>query len=344
MDNIEIGLIGCGKQAEKHVNSLKKIPNIDLVVTDKDIAIAKSLAEKLSLTYVNNPDELFQNEKLKAVVICTPTSSHFNLIRRAMENGKDVFCEKPLCVSIEEIQSLKKLQVETGRIVMVGYIYRFVPVFEEGYRLFSKQKLNANSMVFGKTLSAYFRLGGRGSHQAWKHKKASEGGAINEMLVHMIDLANWYFGPLNNVDVISHDIRSQTREIKGEMIQADAEDFILLKCHGNTGEEIICQADLITPSFSQYIEIQSENGSFMASIQPEMPSYVFLKEARGGYDLGKTVIQYGMRNVLDIQMAAFVYSVVTGTQPNRNRIDDSLMLMDIMNGINKQINDSDMKR
>lgn len=334
---LKIGIIGCGKQAEKHILSLKKIPNISLVLSDINPKIAENLAKKTGTSWAKNVEEILNDSEVKAVVICTPTSTHIELIKNAINANKDVFCEKPLCEYQQDPSELKELIKKTDRIVMIGYIYRFVPVFEEAYRLIREQSINGISLVFGKILSAYFRLGGRGSHQVWKHKRATGGGAINEMLVHMVDLANWYFGPLKNIEVISCDLRCPKRIINGEEIIADAEDFIMIRCHGQNDVEIYCQADLITPAFIQYVEIQAENGSFMGSIQADMPSYIFLKKSRGGYPAGKTLLNYGSRNVWDIQMLAFIQAILTRKPLDKNTIEDSIELHKIMKEIKKQI-------
>lgn len=337
MNKIKIGFVGCGKQAGKHIVSLKKIPNVDMVLGDIDNSLAKAMAEKNEVFWVGNPEDLFEDNEILAVIICTPTQTHGSLIKSALRNGKHVLCEKPLCDSMEEAVALKELEKQSKQIVMVGYVYRFVPIFEEGYRIIHKQQSNGESLVLGKPLSAILRLGGRGGHQVWKHMKASGGGAINEMLVHMVDLANWYFGPLTEVEVISCDLRYPERCINGERVEVDAEDHIWLKCLGRNALEIFCQADLITPAFSQFVEIQGENGSFMGSIQANMPSFVFLKEGRGGYNEGRTELQYGRRNVFDIQMMAFIQAVLRNESPDRNTIDDSVMLMRVLGEIRKQV-------
>ena len=68
-----------------------------------------------------------------------------------------------------------------------------------------------------------------------------------------------------------------------------------------------------------------------------MPSFVFLKESRGSYSEGKTELRYGRRNVFDIQMMSFIQAVLRREAPDRNTIDDSLMLMHIMGEIRKQV-------
>ncbi len=336
MKRLKIGIIGCGKQAGKHVASLNKLPGLELVLADKDVELARSLAGQAGASWIEAPEGILADDDVEAVVICTPTQTHVPLIRQAVEAGKHLFCEKPLANSLERAEGLQEEVAASGRIALFGYVYRYVPIFEEGFRIFRDQAVNGKSLVMGKPLSAYFRLGGRGSHQAWKHKKASGGGAINEMLVHMIDLANWYFGPLSDIEVISCDCRYPERWIQGERVTVDADDFIVVRCRGVNDMEIFCQADLITPAFTQYVEVQGENGGVMGSIQPEMPSYVFLKRDAGGFGAGRTELKYGRRNVLDMQMLYFVHCLLRGELPDRNTIQDSMALMRVMNEIARQ--------
>ncbi|MCG2776960.1 MAG: Gfo/Idh/MocA family oxidoreductase [Desulfobacterales bacterium] len=333
---LKIGIVGCGKQAEKHIECIKKIPKVEVVISDLNLEMAKSLSGKTGVAWAANTGDIFSDASTRAVVICTPTPTHVDLIEAAVRAGKDVLCEKPFCEYKTDNSRLEALADERDRIVMVGYVYRFVPIFEEGHQLIARQLVNGESITLGRVLSAYFRLGGRGGHQKWKHIKDMGGGAINEMLVHMVDLASWYFGPLEKIDVISCDLRYPTRLINGEEIKCDAEDFILMRCFGRNGIEVHCQADLITPAFTQYVEIQGENGTFMGSIQPDMPSFIFLKEGRGGYSSGKTEIKFGRRNVLDLQMISFVQAVINREAPDRNTVRDSLELNSVMAEIRTQ--------
>ncbi len=336
MNNMKIGIIGCGKQAEKHISCLKKLRGLETVLSDIEPEFARRLAEKTHSSWVKGPDEIMADTSIQAVVICTPTQTHVQLIETAVNSGKDVLCEKPLCESIEEVGHLQNSIAQSTQIVVVGYIYRYAPVFEEGHRIFREQAFNGDSLVMGKPLSAFFRLGGRGEHKVWKHQKSTGGGAINEMLVHMVDLANWYFGPLKDIEVLSCDLRSPQRIIDREMVSVDAEDYVLLRCMGTGGIEILFQADLITPAFIQYMEVQTEKGTFMGSIQPDMPSYVFLKEDGGGFAAGKTELKYGRRNVLDIQMLNFVHCILNRETPDRNTIANSLQLTKNMGEIKEQ--------
>ena len=88
MNKLKIGLIGCGKQAPKHISGYRKIDGVEPVLVDLDAAIARKLASEQSLPYVDHPNAIFQDESISAVDICTPTPSHDQLISSALKSGK----------------------------------------------------------------------------------------------------------------------------------------------------------------------------------------------------------------------------------------------------------------
>jgi predicted dehydrogenase len=335
MEKVKIGIVGCGKQAPKHLSGLRKIPGVELILADIDTGFAAELGRKEGLAWAEDINDIFADKDITAVDICTPTQSHVELIRRAVESGKDFFCEKPLCEKLEEARVLHDLLTSSQRFGMVGYIYRFSPVFELGYSLFEDVPLVGESMVLGKIVSAFFRLGGRGSHQVWKHRKSNGGGAINEMLVHMIDLALWYFGPIQEAEVLACDLLRPKRIIQGKEEEADAEDYVLIRLKSKSGVEVLCQADLVTPAFTQFVEVQGENGTFMGSIQQDMPSFIYCQEDAAGYPKGKTMLSFGKVNLFDAQMAEFVRGLRLRRKPSRCTLDDSLAILETLELLSK---------
>lgn len=337
MDVTKIGIIGCGKQAPKHISGLKKIPGVEIVLADIDEELAFGLGQKERLEVKASPDDMYGDPSIVAVDICTPTSSHAPLINSAIAAGKDFFCEKPLCdngrLANELLLSCKNRQC----IGMVGYIYRFAPVFEKAVEILAGAEKTGRCEPLGEIVTAHFRIGGRGSHQLWKHRKETAGGAINEMLVHMLDLALWFFGPVSDLSVLACELLRPRRMIQGREEMVDAEDFILLKLKMKNGISVTCQADLLTPAFTQFLEIQGTTGTFMGSIQPDMPSFLFSETGTGGFDKGKTPLQFGPANLFEKQMAEFVTAVQQQTQPTRCSIDDSVRLLETLDLIKERI-------
>ncbi|MEW5701436.1 MAG: Gfo/Idh/MocA family oxidoreductase [Candidatus Zixiibacteriota bacterium] len=123
-----IGVIGVGHLGAHHVRLLADSPLWHLAgVFDIDPNKNTTAAAQYSLPVLTSAGELL--EHCDAVVICTPTDSHFELARLAMERGRHVFVEKPLCASDEQAARLVMLAEQHRIIGVTGHIERFNPAF-----------------------------------------------------------------------------------------------------------------------------------------------------------------------------------------------------------------------
>jgi predicted dehydrogenase len=330
---VKIAVIGCGRQAVKHVAGLKKCSGVDIVLADKDPALARALGEKEGLAWLVSPEQIFNDPDAVAVDLCVPTPFHAPLIRRALATGKDFFCEKPLCETAAEARDLNLATELAGRVGMVGHVYRYAPVFQKVRSILAGAEETGRSPVIGTLSVALMRIGGRGSAALWKHRSLDGGGAINEMLVHMLDLAVWYFGPIERAELMMRDVLRPQRIIGGKPERVDAEDFVLARFRTRSGVPIVIQADLLTPSFTQTLEVQGDNGTVMASIQAEMPKYVFTLGAAGGYAAGRTELECGQLDLFDAQMAAFVAAVRAARPQRRGALADSVHVMQALEAL-----------
>lgn len=328
---MKIAIIGCGKQAPKHIQGFRQAGLESIYVSDVDMARARDLAEKEKVHAIEITD-IWVDPEIAAVVIATPTRTHAQLIRQALDNGKDFLCEKPLCETFTEAQDIENLARKNGRIGMVGFIYRSVPVFQEVRRLL----LDGEKGPLGKLSLGLVRIGGRGSHELWKHKRATGGGVMNEMLVHVLDLALWLFGSPERTSVLASELRRPQRVIKGEEVEVDAEDFVLVRLEKSGGPAVYIEADMLTPAFTQRIEIQGEYGTLCASIQAGEPTYLFLSEQRGDllpgrHELGVSGSPYA------IQSAAFLAAVRERREPDYAGLGEVCNLMQVMETVTQQV-------
>lgn len=322
----KVGIIGCGKQAYKHIDGLKKHDqNISIIVSDLNQDAAKSLSADKNVEYVDFADSIIGDPTVDAVVICTPPSSHFEFIMQSLDAGKNVFCEKPLCETKKQAEEIEKKSLQCGKFVQVGYVYRYVPAFVTLKRL-----LGDTDMPLGEGVFASFRIGGRGSHQVWKHRLETNGGATSEMLVHMLDLAIWLFGPLQNFTWLERKLLRPQRVINGKLENVDAEDYVLASCESKKGVKILFQADLVTPAFRQSLEVQGANGSYTGSIQGDVNSYIHLIEAKGDYSSGRTDINVNSVNLFNRQMEEFLDNAERGDLGDSPGAAESIIFFDVL--------------
>ena len=129
-----------------HARLLRELSDVRLVgVHDIDIERAGAVAEEFGTRAFPKLEDLL--DAADAVTVAVPTSSHFEVGRRAVERGCDLLIEKPITTSTEEADELIQLGAEHDRIIQVGHIERFNgavraceaylddPMFVESHRL-----------------------------------------------------------------------------------------------------------------------------------------------------------------------------------------------------------------
>jgi len=340
LEPVTIGILGCGKQAEKHISGYAHCENVRLVLSDIDTERARDLAGRLDLAWVETSDDIFANREINAVDICSVTASHMPLISQAIEADKHFFVEKPLCQRAEDAARICEQTRAAGLIGRVGYVYRHVPMFRDAKRILGDASTDSSNAL-GRLMFAFMRIGGRGSHALWKHRRESDGGAVSEMLVHMLDLALWYFGPIGSIEVLDCGLLQPVRSIDGVMHECDAPDFVAVKAVSATGVRILIQADMVTPAFTQFMEIQGSKGSLVCSIDNNWPNYIFCKEAAGGMAAGRNELDIGRANFYVSQMTEFVGHIrggkSSGDAPPDTTLDTSVELHRLLEAINEDV-------
>ncbi len=129
---INIGVIGCGQWGPNHVRNFTHLPYSQAAMcADLDEKRLKSMKETfLNIVPTKDPMEIFKNPEIHAVCVATPTATHYQMVKAALEHDKDVLCEKPLAVKASECEELVALAKKRKRILMVGHVF----VFNSGIR------------------------------------------------------------------------------------------------------------------------------------------------------------------------------------------------------------------
>ena len=106
---LRVGILGCGRIGQVHAASLLRAEKAQLVaVADAFPESAAALAARTGAS-VMTTDEIIADKSINAVIIGTPTDTHYDLIHAAAKAGKAIFCEKPVDMSADRIQSASKL-------------------------------------------------------------------------------------------------------------------------------------------------------------------------------------------------------------------------------------------
>jgi predicted dehydrogenase len=123
---MKVALIGLGYWGPNLLRNLLSIGEVEVIGCETD---EKRLEEVRTMfpntSYVTDCNTLLSDKDLKAVAIATPVGSHYPIAKAFLENGKDVFVEKPMTKSSREVKELIKIAEEKDAVLMVGHIFEY---------------------------------------------------------------------------------------------------------------------------------------------------------------------------------------------------------------------------
>ena len=181
------GIIGAGNFAGAMIVPLLKELNANI----KYIASAKglsgtTLAKKYKIPFsTSRYQDILEDVDVDAVVITTRHGAHASQVIESLNAGKHVFVEKPLALTLDEIETIKSAVEKSGKIVTVGFNRRFSP-----FSIAAKELLHDNTPIqIIATMNAGFI-----PDNSWVHDMESGGGRIIGEACHYIDLISFFAG------------------------------------------------------------------------------------------------------------------------------------------------------
>lgn len=124
---IGIGIIGCGHWGPNHLRNFNGHQKADVIAfADKSLERRLEMSRLFPDIYAESDYRaLLNNKDISAIVVSTPTMSHYEIVKECLINGKDVLCEKPLTIHGEHAKELVKIASQSGRILMVGHTFLY---------------------------------------------------------------------------------------------------------------------------------------------------------------------------------------------------------------------------
>lgn len=182
---IKIGVIGIGSMGKNHVRVCSELPDVDLVgISDINRDAAKVVAKRFNTKTYNSYKTLLN--LVDAVIIATPTTTHYDLVNHAFSHGKHVLVEKPICDNITNAEDIVKKAEDKKLVLAVGHIERHNPVVD-----FMKKSIN--NKRFGEIISINSK---RVSNLPGRIKDV---GVILDFSIHDIDVMRFLSGEIKSV-------------------------------------------------------------------------------------------------------------------------------------------------
>ena len=133
---MKVSIVGCGNMAQVHIPYILKSKDVQLVaLCDQNEIRAKVLAKKYSTPYFIDTSQMLENTNPDVVHILTPPQSHTKIAIQCLDFGCHVFVEKPLCLTMDEVEDIYKSAQSNGRIVGIDHNNIWSPLFQKALQV-----------------------------------------------------------------------------------------------------------------------------------------------------------------------------------------------------------------
>ena len=290
---MKIGMLGFGSMGKTHTWCLKNIPffyssypEIELV----GVCAAhyeKALAAKEAYGFrfaAKTEDEIIYSNEIDTVDVCTPNCFHYETLKKIILAGKNVYCEKPLCVTAAQAEEIARLAKEQGVTAQIVFNNRFMSPIMRAKEIINEGKV-------GRVLSfsvKYLHSSALDTEKkaGWKQDKdICGGGVLFDLGSHAVDLIYHLCGELESVigkSQIAYPLRTgvggqpwetnadeafyMIATLKGggvgtfeiSKITTGANDDLVLEIHGDKGS---IKFDLMDPNFLYFYDASAQGGN-----------------------------------------------------------------------------------
>lgn len=185
---IIFGVIGAGRIGKIHAENLAtRIPDAQVkAIADVINASAREVAERLHIPVATaDYHDILADPEIDAIAICSSTDTHANITVEAAEAGKHIFCEKPICHDLAQIDSALSAVEKADVKLQVGFNRRFDPNFLKVRQLVSEGKIGDPHIL---------RITSRDPAPPPVEYVKVSGGIFLDMTIHDFDMARYQMG------------------------------------------------------------------------------------------------------------------------------------------------------
>jgi myo-inositol 2-dehydrogenase / D-chiro-inositol 1-dehydrogenase len=185
---LNVGILGAGRIGRVHAESLAfRLPETKIVaITDINQKAAQELAARCGIPKVAaSAEEILGDETIEAVLICTNTPTHAELIVKAAQAGKHIFCEKPIALELDKIDWALEAVKAAGVKLQVGFNRRFDSNFLRVRQAVADGEIGKPSLM---------HIISRDPAPPPMEFVRTSGGIFRDMMIHDFDMARYLMG------------------------------------------------------------------------------------------------------------------------------------------------------
>ncbi len=298
---MKFAVLGAGRIGQVHGDAIATVKGAELVAIAEPFEDAARAMQAAHGCDIRSIDEIAGSDDVDAVVICTPTDTHADLIEQFCRAGKAVFCEKPIDLDLKRVKACLEVVKATSGTLMVGFQRRFDPDFQALRAAIDEGRIGKVEMV---TLTS--RDPGPPPGDYIKRS----GGIFRDMTIHDFDVARWMLG--EEVETVMAAASVLTDPEIGELGDFDSVNVILRTASGK--QATINNSRRAAYGYDQRIEVHGALGS--ASAQNHHATRVEIADGSGYHRAPlQDFFMTRYRDAYAAEIAAFVSALEQGVAP-----------------------------
>ncbi|HEX2324135.1 MAG TPA: Gfo/Idh/MocA family oxidoreductase [Chloroflexota bacterium] len=207
--SLPVGLTGCGTMGSSHARQMAALGELHLAGAcdvDEERARQTAAAAGGEVFVTTDVSALLGRAEIPAVLVATPNFIHREVVLQAIAAGKDVFCEKPMALSLADCEEMIDAARRAGRKLMVGQVLRLITVFATVRRLVEEGLIGPPRAMRILRCSRRSDRAEGPWRTSWRRSRANTGGLLFEINVHEFDFMRAILGEAAEVSAMAANI------------------------------------------------------------------------------------------------------------------------------------------
>jgi myo-inositol 2-dehydrogenase/D-chiro-inositol 1-dehydrogenase len=309
---IRFALLGAGRIGKVHARAVSSHPDARIVAVADAVPQAAAALAAACACEVRDIDAIEAATDVDAVVICTPTDTHADLIERFARAGKAIFCEKPIDLDVARVRQCLEVVDAQQAVLMVGFNRRFDPHFMAVRKAIDDGAVGKVEMV---------QITSRDPGPPPVDYIARSGGIFRDMTIHDFDMARFMLGE----EPVS--VTAQASVLIDPAIgeASDYDSLSVMMATASGRHATISNSRRATYGYDQRVEVHGSEG--MVAAENQRPVAIEIADARGYtrpplHDFFMTRYVEAYAN----EIAAFIAAMAGGTPASPSGRDGLLAL------------------
>ena len=331
LPRLQGAIIGLGRMGLTHLAIINQHPAVGgLSLVEPSTCLGKAVEKNLGFVCYRDFEQLLAAGTPDFVVIATPTGSHYNIAKTALEHGIHAFIEKPLTTSASDSASLVNIAKARGIVVQVGYVNRFNEIFQAVRRVIQSEEIGKPTHISCEIRSP---MVSKTTGASWRSKQHDGGGCLSDIASHAIDLMNFLVG--SPARVLGASLQS--------LVSQGVEDRVdvLFAYQGFTGALHVNWSDPSCRKPAYRVNVDMEGGRITA----DQHAYKIFSQAPSGHglagawntvyitDIAQPVRVYVRGNEFTRQLDYFLDSLISKRQESISDIVSAMEVDEIIEHI-----------